>query len=1041
LFTPGEGIAVLAPLRCAVDVEVPVSFLRLLALLFVVGLSTQCSCESAPKPNGKGEGEGEGEGEPLDAFDVWRDMQRVMRASPDHREARAAALVAAGDVDDIFAFVRDEVALTAGRSGFYASEAARRWGTQATLRGGMGTMRERADLLAHLLTEAGYTCEVWMGDRTPDFDLNLALAHAPVRQVQWPVDDDDIDGWRAVLNSEGERERVRFDNNRSVENAIRDQITPFDLLEPPVLADEVVLIPFVRLMDGAEPLDLNPNVGPVPSGDPGVLEPRLAPEAGDLDTVRIAFEASRSDQPNAVFTLVERSYGADELVGRTVTAALTPPLGFNEAANTRAADINVFIPILSVRGKGLDANARAERSAVGNPLTRGGDVMTVAEDGTLSIADQDLPSPPTAELLLASVTSAVVTADAAAFPVVELEVGAFDAADQSVPLMAADAFSVRENDEEVSATLLRARARNTRVMLLFDRSSSVPPEFLDNAAASGHAIAEAIFAAVPGSEIQIAGMDFSGPNISGGYSSTIEGVDAALVDLAGAASEVWNNLAAVGAETARGTGPSIVVMISDFVAEDLETAEFSSLVAGGAPVLAVGVGPVDVETAERIAALSGGTTFAGIDASSVAAAAADFAAARARIAYTLQYRSRADGVGPHTVTLGIDAGRVNTTASFDAPAAPVRPRALSGLFVTVETDGGSVRRTLAGSARGAVADGQIEAVAGMLFGRTVLAFEAGPPGLSAKLDEMIDERFVWEPILDAYADDDDEALRTALEVPRTQTPWQLRMLFSSGPEELVGPVMAPTGVSVAMFVEQPQFDGPLRRRLDMVPLSPARTVGLDAEASKDATVARSVYQAAIEAQLFSESTASLLAGETLGQFSPISAFVDLGLSWEAIVGPYRSGYTMIAPVDGEPLAFWAVHQSGAVVGVLPDGSGGGIESEVEQTLREIDLILDIAERAGEMAGFTGIGVWIELERTKAALVGNATIIIAGGEGRDSLDILADAACSAAEDAALGEIPGLDDLTGPLDDLESIYGATETITGSDMPDVGLPSACD
>jgi hypothetical protein len=109
-------------------------------------------------------------------------------------------------------------------------------------------------------------------------------------------------------------------------------------------------------------------------------------------------------------------------------------------------------------------------------------------------------------------------------------------------------------------------------------------------------------------------------------------------------------------------------------------------------------------------------------------------------------------------------------------------------------------------------------------------------------------------------------------------------------------------------------------------------------------------------------------------------------------------------------------------------------------MNEINTVLDIAERAGEMAGFEGISVWVALERLKASLVLNATVIIAGGEGSDPFDIVAGAACEAAEDAFLGAIPGVDELTGPIEDLGSIYDATEAITGTEMPPVEVPSAC-
>ena len=104
---------------------------RNLALAFAVG----CACGPESAPVG-------------DAYDVWRDMQHTLRTSPDHRAARADALVTADDTEGLFAFVRDEIALVPGREGYVLAATEGRWGAAATLRGGAGTARERVDLLA-----------------------------------------------------------------------------------------------------------------------------------------------------------------------------------------------------------------------------------------------------------------------------------------------------------------------------------------------------------------------------------------------------------------------------------------------------------------------------------------------------------------------------------------------------------------------------------------------------------------------------------------------------------------------------------------------------------------------------------------------------------------------------------------------------------------------------------------------------------------------------------------------------------------------------
>lgn len=119
-----------------------------------------------------------------DAFDAWREIQAVVRESPDNVPARAEALVAARDVDGLFELVRDDIALLPATAYSMGSSTEIRWGHRATLRGQAGTMRERAELLAHLLQEAGFEAKVVAGRVAPDVNVAALLSSAPNRTIQ-----------------------------------------------------------------------------------------------------------------------------------------------------------------------------------------------------------------------------------------------------------------------------------------------------------------------------------------------------------------------------------------------------------------------------------------------------------------------------------------------------------------------------------------------------------------------------------------------------------------------------------------------------------------------------------------------------------------------------------------------------------------------------------------------------------------------------------------------------------------------------------------
>ena len=171
---------------------------------------------------------------------------------------------------------------------------------------------------------------------------------------------------------------------------------------------------------------------------------------------------------------------------------------------------------------------------------------------------------------------------------------------------------------------------------------------------------------------------------------------------------------------------------------------------------------------------------------------------------------------------------------------------------------------------------------------------------------------------------------------------------------------------------------------------------------------------------------------------PLTIDFELGAAWAPAVQAY-GGRVIVAPLDGSPVAFWAIDPAtGDVVGGLPDGTGGAVTEDVERTLNYIDNILNVAERAGEMGEFNGITFWVELERTKAQIVGAVTILFGeGGEVPDLGAMVGDAVEGGIEYGIVGAIPGGDEATAPIGDLSDIYDAAEAATGHEMPEIDFP----
>ena len=91
----------------------------------------------------------------------------------------------------------------------------------------------------------------------------------------------------------------------------------------------------------------------------------------------------------------------------------------------------------------------------------------------------------------------------------------------------------------------------------------------------------------------------------------------------------------------------------------------------------------------------------------------------------------------------------------------------------------------------------------------------------------------------------------------------------------------------------------------------------------------------------------------------------------------RSSVRLVA-ADASTAAFWAVApRNGTLIGVLPDGSGGGEVQEIDAVFNRAKRILDnIGVAASVLGAGFGFGVWLSVEGTKLEKLHAATLTIA-----------------------------------------------------------------
>src|SRR5581483_4852166 len=387
-----------------------------------------------------------------------------LRASPDHLAFRAQAVAATKDSAKIVAFVRDSLGVVPP---WTTSDdlGAIRWGGAAALRGGQGTLRERADVLAGLLTKAGFKASVMAATRPSSVDVGSMYAQ---RTPKFAPDSGKVDSARSLLRAAGlpaaDAQRA-FEPGPDPAAAILSAL-PASLQQARVRTDLLPdVVPVVQFSEGGRTRYAFA-LGALGISDSAPAGLRNAGETGSAPVVNIAVSAlaepavGSTTRGGELIQLVAGTWHADEVVGRQVILTFSPPQGPQAVIDSGLAALPARIPFLRVQTE--TGAPDPHLIAAGSMVTIQGDVLgsplgPAPTPGTpvagpygpyLSLSDADRHA---AEARVATIK---VTANATAFPEVELLMDVSDSSGASVDGLAASSFGVKDGIAEPDSIAL-----------------------------------------------------------------------------------------------------------------------------------------------------------------------------------------------------------------------------------------------------------------------------------------------------------------------------------------------------------------------------------------------------------------------------------------------------------------------------------------------------------------------------------------------------------------------------------------------------------
>ena len=930
---------------------------------------------------------------PLSMFRAWSEMRDAFRQSPDHLAAAADRVVATGDAERIFLFVRDNFATIPASTTSLGSASVRAMGIRGTLRAGAGTLRDKAELLVDLYTRAGFAAAVYEGTpaATTDFvktvlERNISLPFAP------PITDAQLAQWQTWLGVTTAPTRAPAPDPGGTNGAALATTLGSLLPTPLTMAEAFSLtppttIPIVRVTVAGANKYANVALPTAAFGDSGVTgTPTASSAPSAFPTVQVTLSIVTTVDPLKPVDVVTASWPVSDVVGRSLFVGMMPPENLTTLLLRKLEDVRTFLPVLAVRGPGMTDAEQQALTKAGAAITLAGDKIDLTGD-TITIRGAPIDTTPLDPTRVARVTALQMSIDASRFPEIRVRASAVDAGGATVPGLPASAFTVDEESAPEVFTLLENRAPPPRVLFLLDKSDSVPAAFAGaNGAALVRSIATQMLADEPACMFRV--LPVGGDKMMGTWTSDPAALETAATTQMGFGSDLWAALA--DASTLAAT---VIIMITDGVTLDMSTPKILAALSLAPPTVFVGTGAGPFPTLDSLAAVVESTVVAATTPADASTGALAFVRARQHGDYLFRYEAPADGAMSRHVALGLASSAVTAAGVYTVPAPAQRnpPARIGGILLTVKVGSeAAFVRVLAGAREipAAAPDSLFDEVRGALFGCTEVRFERAPPTQAAVLDDILTTQLDREPLARAAIAQDWAAFLDAyLKQP---PPYSLatvalhQRLPGTG-----GRLTFASGLRAVALTSALRFGsaGGVHQRVDLFPIGPYRTADSDAAAAFATTLSRTAWLASVEDAMAAKTTRKLLDGQALALAKPFTGFdtalpsapaatvAAFDLAGRDLTGGYR-----LPPASGSPVAFWHVDaKSGALLGVLDNGAGGGsgdFECTVDIALKFFEILGDLASLLGLM-GTLG-GVWLQLEITKARKLLGATILIGGG---------------------------------------------------------------
>lgn len=420
-------------------------------------------------------------------FGIWRQMIEALEKSPDHFLGQRKALIASKDPKAMTEFVRDSIQVLPQKGTIF--EYAHRYtifGTEGALRCGMGSPRDKAEILKDMLIESGFAAKVVLEQIqfTPEEIKNIVF-HTYKAEFKPPISKDQIEKWHSDLGASDKNGKVK-----QVSNSIKESEDFLKQFEKEITEDAfqnaahtwkgpIAGVPSVVYTENGSEKFAHVFDPTIPFGSlhskNSSNKYQEADKADELDSeVEVKLSYRNASNPRNEKDLLSKSFSKEDLFGSTLSVQFLNNLDFKQQVTHTISQINSFTPCFAFQKIGKNKEFMQERSLVGNPINLNAKEI-FSNDVYEGLSEQDL-----AKLSVPGNTAAVekisIIAFPKVFPEVRVEIFPTDSSGKNVQGLTASNFILYDNGNPVFGRLEQNKI-SPKVRILYDTSMSMPVEY------------------------------------------------------------------------------------------------------------------------------------------------------------------------------------------------------------------------------------------------------------------------------------------------------------------------------------------------------------------------------------------------------------------------------------------------------------------------------------------------------------------------------------------------------------------------------------